>query len=196
MSHQPPASEFALDIRPITLPKPGRRAVAGRVVAFAVIALRELSKMAWHKMPRPWKVDREDLAHAVRAMFDELGGTFSKFGQLVGSSPSLFGDEVAHAFRSMLDSAEPVPYAQVASAIVAEFDRPMRELFAEFDREPIAAASLASVHRAVLADGSVVAVKVLRPGIEESMAVDLAVMHPLFDFLGHQVAVGVFGELP
>lgn len=136
------------------------------------------------------------IANAVRAVFDDLGGTFSKFGQLIGSAPSLFGDDVAASFRSTLDGVAPIPFPQVRATVEEALGLPMSRLFASFDEQPIAAASVAAVHRAVLLDGRTVAVKVLRPDVEYAMAVDLAVMQPLFDFLGHQIAIGVLGELP
>ena len=129
-------------------------------------------------------------------MFETLGGTFSKFGQLVGSAPGLFGDDVAAEFRGFLDAGAPVPFPLVRETVEAELGGSIGDLFATFDATPVAAASLAVVHRATLADGTPVAVKVLRPGIEECIATDLAVMRPLFRFIGRQVAVGIAGTLP
>src|SRR5438270_321987 len=65
------------------------------------------------------------MARLIRETFEELGGTFSKFGQLVGSAPSLFGDEVAHEFRGFLDRGQPIPYAAVAETVAAELGRPV-----------------------------------------------------------------------
>jgi predicted unusual protein kinase regulating ubiquinone biosynthesis (AarF/ABC1/UbiB family) len=69
------------------------------------------------------------------------------------------------------------------------------ELFSSFEAEPIAAASLAVVHRAVLPDGQPVAVKVLRPGIEKRIATDLALLRPVCRFVAREVAVGIAGTL-
>ncbi|MBI2705426.1 MAG: AarF/ABC1/UbiB kinase family protein [Actinobacteria bacterium] len=184
-----------LVIRSITLPTPTKSDVRRRLRQAVRVTARRLGPL-FGLAARRQPVSNAEIAEALRKMFDDMGGTFSKFGQLIGSAPSLFGDDVAGAFRSTLDDVVPIPFHDVKLAVEDEFGLPMSQLFSAFDEEPIAAASLAAVHRAVLPDGRVVAVKVLRPGIEYKMAVDLAVMHPLFDFLGHQVAIGVLGEFP
>jgi ubiquinone biosynthesis protein len=139
---------------------------------------------------------KADVVRAVRRGFEDLGATFTKFGQLVGSAGSLFGDDVAAEFRACLDQGPPVPFPQVRDVVEAELGRPLSEAFATFAEQPIAAASIAVVHKATLLDGRTVAVKVLRPGIEDVIATDMAVMRPIADFLGRQVAVGVAGVLP
>ncbi len=184
-----------LFIRAVRLPEPRRGDVRRRLA-------RAVRSTATHLLPlaaraaRSQPISDRDTAHALRKVFEDMGGTFTKFGQLLASAPSLFGDDVAGEFRGLLDSVPPEPWAQVRDTIEDELGWPVDTLFAELDPVPLAAASLAQVHRAVLPDGRVVAVKVLRPGIEERMAVDLAVMTPLFDLLGREVAVGIFGELP
>lgn len=184
-----------LVIRSVTLPTPHRGDVRRRLGQAARVTSRRLAPVLVAKA-RKQPVSNAEIAVALRKMFDDMGGCFSKFGQLIGSAPSLFGDDVAGAFRSTLDNVVPIPFHEVKLAVEDEFGLPMSELFASFDEAPIAAASLAAVHRAVLPDGRTVAVKVLRPNIEYKMAVDLAVMRPLFDFLGHQIAIGVLGEFP
>ncbi|MCX7620998.1 MAG: AarF/ABC1/UbiB kinase family protein [Acidimicrobiales bacterium] len=148
------------------------------------------------RIARRQPINNELMARSLRLMFDDMGGSFTKFGQLIGSSPSLFGDVVAAEFRATLDNMVPIPWSDVRQTVEDELGFPLAHIFRAFDEEPIAAASLAAVHRAVLHDGRTVAVKVLRPDIEYRMAVDIAVMKPLFEFLGSQVAVGIFGELP
>ncbi|MGH2683973.1 MAG: ABC1 kinase family protein [Actinomycetota bacterium] len=133
---------------------------------------------------------------ALREVFDDLGGTFTKFGQLIGSAPSIFGEEVSAVFRGCLDAGPPVPFRAVRVAVETELGRPLEQAYASFEEAPLAAASIAVVHRAVLHDGTPVAVKVLRPGIEHMVATDLDVMRPLFGWIGRNVAVGVAGTLP
>ena len=190
-----PEERPRLLIRSVPLPTPERRDVARRLRQAARVSARHLGPVLAQLLRRRAVTD-EQAARAMRAAFDDLGGTFAKFGQLIGSSPSLFGETVAAEFRSTLDAVVPVPFAAVRATVEDELGLPLPHLFASFDEEPIAAASLAQVHRAVLPDGQTVAVKVLRPGIEHAMAVDVAVMRPLFTFLGREVAVGIFGELP
>ena len=124
-----------------------------------------------------------DAALPLSAAFEELGGTFVKFGQLVASSPGLFGDPLAEAFRSCLDTGPAVAYPEISRLVENELGRRVEDAFEWFDPTPIGRASIAVVHRARLPDGRDVAVKILRPGIDASVAVDLALMAPLFELL-------------
>lgn len=108
--------------------------------------------------------------------FAELGATYVKFGQLVASAPSVFGQEVADEFRSLLDSGRAVSIDKVRHEVEHAVGAPLESVFSSFDRDPIGRASMAVVHRATLITGEDVAVKVLRPGIERKIAADLALM--------------------
>lgn len=182
-------------IVPVELPTPSRAVVARRL-GRAISAFTRHAGPAVPQAVRRRSIDAARLAHALRLTIDDLGATALKLGQLFGSSPDLFGDEMAMEFRACLDAAPPVPFPEVRAAIEADLGRPLESLYSSFEPMPVAAASLAVVHRATLPDGSAVAVKVLRPGIEDVIASDLAVLRPLFRWLGLQVAVGVFGALP
>lgn len=132
------------------------------------------------------KMDKAALAAAMRVACEELGATYVKFGQLVASAPGVVGEEVADEFRNLLDRGPGVPFGQVRRIIEHELGRPMRDLFREFDQTPVAAASIAVVHRAVLHSGETVAVKVLRPGIANTVSADLDLMGPVIRFLAEQ----------
>ncbi len=114
----------------------------------------------------------ERLALALRA----LGPAFIKLGQALAVRSDIVGDEVSEDLSSLQDRLPPFSGAEARATIEAELDQPLDELFTSFDDEPIAAASIAQVHRAVTADGADVAVKVLRPGIEEAFGRDLDLM--------------------
>jgi ubiquinone biosynthesis protein len=186
-----------LRIEPIVLPTPSRQAVAARFTSALLSVGRHLGPLARRsRRTSASAANGHATAHALRLVFDDLAATFTKFGQLIGSSPGLFGDEVAGEFRACLDAGPPVPFAQVRAALESELGRPLDEVFASFEPTPLAAASIAVVHRAQLLDGRSVAVKVLRPGIESVVATDIAVMRPLFMVLARQVALGLTPALP
>ncbi len=111
-----------------------------------------------------------DYASAFRA----IGPAAIKLGQTLATRPDLVGEEAAHNLLSLQDSLPPVPYAAIEQQIEASFQRPIGELFASVDPEPVGSASIAQVHKAVTSDGRSVAIKVLRPGIRERFARDIA----------------------
>ena len=151
------------------------------------VAIRQL------RGARTGSVDIAAFGRPLRESFERVGGTFVKFGQIIASSPGLFGDELANEFRSCLDTGPVVPLDQVREVVEVELGRKLEEVFSEFDETPIGRASIAVVHRATLLDGTKVAVKVLRPGIEHLVATDLDVMQPLFDVLVRQTGAQIAG---
>ncbi len=112
------------------------------------------------------------LPPATRAL-TALGPAYIKFGQIMSTRPDVVGDDVARQLRVLQDKLPPFPRARALRAVRDELQMPVDELFSEFS-EPIAAASIAQVHRARLATtGEEVAVKVLRPGIERAFQKDI-----------------------
>ncbi|MFC3099127.1 2-polyprenylphenol 6-hydroxylase [Alteraurantiacibacter palmitatis] len=111
-----------------------------------------------------------DYASAFRA----IGPAAIKLGQTLATRPDLVGDEAARNLLSLQDSLPPVPFDQIAAQIEASFQRPLTDLFAHIDPDPVGAASIAQVHKGVTTDGRTVAIKVLRPGIREKFARDIA----------------------
>src|SRR5690606_22981540 len=109
----------------------------------------------------------------LAAALQDLGPTFIKLGQALSTRPDLLGEEVARDLSFLQDRLPPFPSAEAVATVEAELGQPITALFAEFDPEPIAAASIAQVHFAVTEDGRPVAVKILRPGIEAAFARDL-----------------------
>ena len=110
-------------------------------------------------------------------------GLLIKFGQLLGSRPDLIPDEYIPVLSRLQDQVPPKPFAAIKRLITSELERPLRDVFPRFEREPIAAASLAQVHRARLKDGTPVAVKVQYPGIWEIVHNDLQSMRFLLRIL-------------
>ncbi|MDF8331977.1 2-polyprenylphenol 6-hydroxylase [Novosphingobium cyanobacteriorum] len=110
-----------------------------------------------------------DYAGAFRA----IGPAAIKLGQTLATRPDLVGEEAANNLLALQDNLPPVDFALIRAEIERTFERPLEALFASFDPEPVGAASIAQVHRAVTTDGRKVAVKVLRPGVKEKFARDI-----------------------
>ncbi len=115
----------------------------------------------------------------LRMALEELGPTFIKFGQILSTRPDLIPLPYVAELSRLQDEVPPFPYGEVAEAIREELGRPPEEIFAGFEEEAMAAASIAQVHRARLPDGTPVAVKVRRPRIKKTIEVDLEIMNYL-----------------
>ena len=112
----------------------------------------------------------------TRELFEELGATFVKLGQLIASSPTLFPEAWISEFEKTLDDAPPVAFAEIRRIVERELGEPLATAFASFDEAPLATASVAQVHAATLATGERVVVKVLKPGVSDTLTADLAFM--------------------
>lgn len=102
--------------------------------------------------------------------FEAIGPAAIKLGQALATRPDLVGPAAAEDLTRLQDALPPVPFAEVRQAVEAALGKPLEVLFASFDEQAVGAASIAQVHRAVTPDGREVAVKVLRPGVEEDFA--------------------------
>jgi ubiquinone biosynthesis protein len=112
----------------------------------------------------------------VRLAFNELGPTFIKLGQILSTRPDLVGVELAAELTHLQSEVRADPPAAVRKTIETELGEPIGALFAEFDDEPLASASIGQVHRARLHSGEQVVVKVQHAGIEEKVRVDLDIL--------------------
>src|ERR1051325_198255 len=119
----------------------------------------------------------EDFAHHL----ERLGPTFVKLGQLLSTRADLLPDPYLAALARLQDDLAPVPFTDVEATGRDELGVRLSKAFLEFDTVPLAAASLAQVHRAVLRDGRVVAVKVQRPGVRTQVADDLEILEAVAD---------------
>jgi ubiquinone biosynthesis protein len=100
----------------------------------------------------------------------EIGPAAIKLGQALSTRPDLVGEKAAENLSQLQDDLPPAPFTKIKQTIEGSFGAPLESLFSEFDERPVGAASIAQVHRAVTTEGREVAVKVLRPGIEEEFA--------------------------
>ncbi len=121
----------------------------------------------------------------LSAAFQELGPAFVKLGQALSVRSDLVGEELAADLSRLQDRLPPFPSAEARKTIEAELGCGLDEVFAGFDDEAVAAASIAQVHRAVTADGDEVAVKVLRPGVEAAFNRDLDLIRWLAGMVAH-----------
>jgi len=113
----------------------------------------------------------------LREVLDELGPTFVKFGQLLSTRPDVVPPDIIAELRGLQDDVRPFPFEQAERVIEEELGNSIERLFLEFEREPVAAASIGQVHRAVLPNGKRVAVKVQRPGAPRQIEADLNLMY-------------------
>lgn len=113
----------------------------------------------------------------LRRAFERLGPTFVKFGQLLATRVDLFSEEFLAELRQLRAHVPPIAVDEAVAIVDKELGRPHQEVFVEFQREPVASASIAQVHKARLRDGgAVVAVKVQRPNLASSLLADLDVL--------------------
>src|SRR5690348_9316702 len=126
--------------------------------------------------------EKQDHAAGLASALEELGPCFIKLGQLLSTRPDVMPANYIEALSRLQNTVTPVPGDKVTAIIESELGAPLSELFESFDREPLAAASMAQVHRAMLRDGSEVAVKVQRPGVRQRIEIDIEILHEVARF--------------
>lgn len=115
----------------------------------------------------------------LRLAIEALGPTFIKFGQMLATRPDLLPHEYIEELSRLQDKVPPFDVEKARKIIIEELGAPPEELFKDFSAEPLAAASMAQVHRATTFDGEKVVVKVQRPGIQRTIDTDLEIMRHL-----------------
>ncbi len=147
----------------------------------------ELGKriVTFNKMPK--ELERLSQPQRLRLVMEELGPTFIKLGQLLSTRPDVLGSEYIREFSKLQDKVPPVSIEEVNAQIQRELGYPAAELFAEFSTEPLAAASIAQVHRGKLKSGEDVVLKVRRPEIVKVVETDIDVMMGLAHLIEQHV---------
>jgi ubiquinone biosynthesis protein len=115
----------------------------------------------------------------VRLALEELGATFVKLGQILSTRPDLMPPDYQEELAKLQDDAPSVPSDAIEEVMTAELGQPVEEVFAAFEGEPLAAASIGQAHAATLRDGTEVVVKVRRPGVMEKVEEDLRILQSL-----------------
>jgi len=133
------------------------------------------------RLPRIWRGKAEEEASPyvrIRMMIEELGPTYIKLGQIMSTRTELLPPGLIEELDKLTDKVTPLPFDQIRPVIEEQVGA-IGTVFSSVDETPLAAASLAQVHRAVLLDGSQVVLKVQRPGIEELIETDIAILESL-----------------
>ncbi len=126
-----------------------------------------------------WSRRKASRAERLRLALTELGPIFVKFGQAVSTRRDLLPADIANELVKLQDQVPPFPGTTARAIIERAYGRPLTEVFAQFDETPLAAASIAQVHAALLPNGKEVVVKVLRPGMRAVIGRDLEVLYAL-----------------
>jgi ubiquinone biosynthesis protein len=163
----------------------------GRAVAAWYVVERRQAR----RQGRP-EVSRSGLSRRLRLAFQILGPTYIKLGQILSSGEGVFPPELVSEFRFLRDRVPPESFEAVRAVVEEDFDAPLEQIFSRFDREPLAAASIAQVHAATLRSGEDVVVKVQRPAVSISVRTDLAAMSWIAPHLIGRIPVSTLANPP
>ena len=145
----------------------GLRRALQAAQAFASVAQSQVAKLSSSN-----QTDRPEVI--LRMLFERLGATYIKLGQFIASSPTLFPEEYVLEFQKCLDEAPPVDFSVIRGIVEKELGVALEDVFESVDPKPLATASIAQVHAAVLrGSGKEVVIKVLKPGVTDTLTSDL-----------------------
>lgn len=173
---------------PPRLPPIGRAAVVLRHLGWAI--------GAWYVRDRGTDRSRAELSRRFREAAEALGPTYIKLAQIISAGEGVFPPELVAECRKCRDQVPSVPYEEVVAVIEQDLGQPLHRVFSSFEPIPVAAASIAQVHRAVLTTGEAVVVKVQRPGIDVVVRRDLKVLSWLAPFLVGRIPVSALANPP
>ena len=173
---------------------PGRRVVrVVRVLSGAVVPWMVRKKRGGYATP---EASRAEISLRLRRAAEQLGPTYIKLGQIISSGEGLFPAELVNEFKKCRDQVPAEPFDTVRLVVEADLGARLADVFASFDRAPLAAASIAQVHAATLLTGEEVVVKVQRPSVALLVRKDLRVMAWLAPFLVGRIPIASLANPP
>jgi ubiquinone biosynthesis protein len=125
----------------------------------------------------------------LRMMFEELGPTFIKIGQILSTRPDLVPEEYVIELERLKDDVTPMPFEEVVSTIEREFGAELNTIFPKFRKAPVGSASIGQVHKAITPTGKTVAVKVQRQGIVDKIKADFEILDDLAEMFGDLASI-------
>ena len=135
--------------------------IGGIIIKYAILYL--LMRIGLYHVPQN---------KVIKRFFEEAGGSFIKFGQLLALRVDILPKEYSLDMIDLLDNVKPFSYGDVKEVFLADLGAAPEKIFKDFQKEPFASGSFGQVHAAKLEDGTIVAVKIMRPGIEERVQAD------------------------
>ncbi|MGB8859736.1 MAG: AarF/UbiB family protein [Ilumatobacteraceae bacterium] len=175
------------------VPPGGRVVRVVRVLARAVVPWMARKKRGRYSTP---EASRAEISLRLRKAAEHLGPTYIKLGQIISSGEGLFPPELVNEFKKCRDQVPAEPFELVRQVVEADLGARLEDIFASFERTPLAAASIAQVHAATLLTGEAVVVKVQRPSVAGLVRKDLRVMAWLAPFLVGRIPIASLANPP
>jgi ubiquinone biosynthesis protein len=183
-------AEAAVYSKPPKTPPVGRAVRTGLSLGSAVLGWQLIDRR------KGGPESRAGISRRLRKSFEHLGPTYIKLGQILSAGEGVFPEELVKEFRLCRDEVPAETFDDVRKVIEEDFGRPMGEIFAEIETKPVAAASIAQVHKAKLLSGEEVVVKVQRPTISEAVRMDLRAMSWVAPKLIGRIPISVLANPP
>jgi len=136
------------------------------------------------------------VAERLKLVLEELGPTYIKLGQILSTRPDLIPIDICEEFSKLQDEVTPVDYDKVCRQVISRFGKPPEELFLNFSKKPLAAASLGQVHTAELNTGEKVIVKIQRPEIEKTIEADIRILLQIAELIHKHISALRVYDLP